>query len=72
MPSLGDLPDPRIEPRSLALQADSLPYEPLEKPSPRGRETEMAEFPAGTKDGSKAEPSHAEQGKDPQQGSQQS
>jgi len=26
-PSLGDLPDPRIEPRSLALQADSLPFE---------------------------------------------
>ena len=28
----GDLPDPGIEPRSPALQADSLPTEPLEKP----------------------------------------
>ena len=28
-PSPGDLPDPGIEPRSPALQADSLPYEPL-------------------------------------------
>ena len=27
-PSPGDLPDPRIEPVSLALQADSLPTEP--------------------------------------------
>ena len=26
-PSLGELPDPRIEPRSPALQADSLPTE---------------------------------------------
>ena len=31
-PSPGDLPDPGIEPRSPALQADSLPSEPLEKP----------------------------------------
>ena len=31
-PSPGDLPDPGIEPRSLALQADSLPSEPLGKP----------------------------------------
>ena len=31
-PSLGDLPDPRIEPRSPALQTDSLPTEPLGKP----------------------------------------
>ena len=30
--SPGDLPDPVIEPRSLALQADSLPSEPLGKP----------------------------------------
>ena len=33
-PSAGDLPDPGIEPKapvSLALQADSLPAEPLEK-----------------------------------------
>ena len=28
-PPLGDLPHPGIEPRSLALQADSLPSEPL-------------------------------------------
>ena len=27
-PSPGDLPDPRMEPRSLALQANSLPAEP--------------------------------------------
>ena len=31
-PSLGDLPDPGIEPRSPALQADSLPSEPPGKP----------------------------------------
>ena len=31
-PSPGDLPDPGIEPRSPALQADSLPSEPLGKP----------------------------------------
>ena len=31
-PSPGDLPDPWIEPRSLALQADALPSEPPEKP----------------------------------------
>ena len=30
-PSLGDLPDPGIEPGSPALQADSLPSEPPEK-----------------------------------------
>ena len=29
MPSPGDIPDPGIEPRSPALQADSLPAEPL-------------------------------------------
>ena len=28
VPSIGDLPDPGIEPRSLALQSDSLPSEP--------------------------------------------
>ena len=28
LPSPGDLPDPGIEPRSPALQADSLPYGP--------------------------------------------
>ena len=31
-PSPGDLPDPGIEPRSLALQADTLPSEPPGKP----------------------------------------
>ena len=32
-PSPGDLPDPGIEPRSPALQADTLPSEPPEKPN---------------------------------------
>ena len=32
-PSPGDLPNPGIKPRSPALQADSLPAEPPEKPS---------------------------------------
>ena len=31
-PSLGDLPNPGIEPGSPVLQADSLPSEPAEKP----------------------------------------
>jgi len=31
-PSLGDFPNPGIEPRSLALQADALPSEPPGKP----------------------------------------
>ena len=31
-PSLGDLPDPGIEPGSPVLQADSLPSEPAEEP----------------------------------------
>ena len=31
-PSLGDLPDPGFEPRSSALQADTLPSEPPGKP----------------------------------------
>ena len=31
LPSPGDLPDPGLEPRSPALQTDSLPSEPLEK-----------------------------------------
>ena len=31
-PSAGDLPDPGIEPRIPALQADSLPSEPQRKP----------------------------------------
>ena len=33
-PSSGDLPNPGIKPRSPALQADSLPSEPPEKPAP--------------------------------------
>ena len=32
-PSPGDLPNPGIEPRSPALQADSLPAEPQGKPT---------------------------------------
>ena len=35
-PSPGDLPDPGIEPRSPASQADYLSSEPLGKPRPRG------------------------------------
>ena len=31
-PSAGDLPDPGVEPWSLALQVDSLPSEPPEDP----------------------------------------
>ena len=31
-PCPGDLPNPGIEPRSPALQADSLPFEPQGKP----------------------------------------
>ena len=35
-PSPGDLPNPRIEPRSPAWQADSLPAEPQRKPKNTG------------------------------------
>ena len=35
-PSAGDLPNPGIEPRSPALQADSLPTEPQGKPKNTG------------------------------------
>ena len=35
-PSPGDLPEPGIEPRSLALKADSLPFEPPGKPLDEG------------------------------------
>ena len=35
-PSPGDLPDPGIEPKSSALQADTLPSEPSEKPKIQG------------------------------------
>ena len=38
--SLGDLPDPGIEPRSPALQADSLPSEPPWKPLLSDKEIE--------------------------------
>ena len=34
--SLGDIPNPGIEPRSPTLQADSLPDEPLRKPKNTG------------------------------------
>ena len=37
--SPGDLPDPGIEPRSPASQADSLPFEPLGKPPVEERNT---------------------------------
>ena len=33
LPSPGDLSDPGIKPRSPALQADSLPFEPPRKPN---------------------------------------
>ena len=36
LPSSGDLPNPRIDPRSLALQANSLPAEPPRKPKNTG------------------------------------
>ena len=35
-PSLGDLPNPRIKPRSLTLQADFLSAEPQGKPKNTG------------------------------------
>ena len=37
-PPPGDLPNPRTEPGSLALQADSLLTEPLEKPTEMDKE----------------------------------
>ena len=37
-PSLGDLPDPGIEPRSLALQVDSFTTEPPGKLEDMGRD----------------------------------
>ena len=39
-PSPGDLPDPGIKPGSPALQADSLPTEPLGKPNKHINEVE--------------------------------
>ena len=45
IPSPGDLPEPRIEPRSPALQADALPSEPPGKPDERERYIQLnAEF----------------------------
>ena len=41
-PSAGDLPDPGIEPRSPALQADALPSEPPGKPWVEVRLTPLA------------------------------
>ena len=41
-PSPGDLPDPGTEPRSPALQADSLPSEPPGKPLARGKKSRIA------------------------------
>ena len=46
-PSPGDLPDPGIEPRSLPLQADSLPFEPPEKPG-NIKDTGGTYFPIST------------------------
>ena len=40
-PSPEDLPDPGIEPRSPALQADSLPAEPQRKPKNTGVNTRV-------------------------------
>ena len=39
-PSPGDLPNPKIEPRSPALQADSLPSEPPGKPKGNHKQSE--------------------------------
>ena len=41
LPSPGDLPDPGIEPRSPALQADALPSEPPGKPKEKEGERVM-------------------------------
>ena len=40
-PLVGDLPDPGTEPRSPALQVDSLPSEPPGKPSLFGKEKSL-------------------------------
>ena len=42
-PSLGDLPHPGIKPRSPALQADSLPSEPLDRDQPIAGAQEIPE-----------------------------
>ena len=44
-PSPGDHPDPGIEPASLALQAESLPSEPPEKPTYRGTRVRITRLP---------------------------
>ena len=44
-PSLGDLPNPRIKPKSLALQADSLPSEPQGKPQALNGQQQMLPGP---------------------------
>ena len=55
-PSPGDLPNPRIEPRSPALQADSLPTELQGKPFPGGtsgkkkKKTTTKNLPANARD----------------------
>ena len=40
-PSPGDLPNPGLKPRSPALQADSLPSEPIRKPTDSHRWTNL-------------------------------
>ena len=40
-PSPGDLPNPGIEPGSLALQADSLPSVPLGKPNKQNKQNHV-------------------------------
>ena len=58
-PPPGDPPDPRIEPRSPALQVDSLPSEPPEKPHTiLPQETEISNkkpnlIPKATREGGK-------------------
>jgi len=47
-PSSGDLPDPGIELRSPALQADYLPSEPPEKPRATDKLKEAHDSPAQT------------------------
>ena len=57
-PSPGDLPNPGIEPRSLALQADSLPVEPQGQPKstqPKKPISSLADLPdPGNEPGSPA------------------
>ena len=46
-PSPGDLPNPGLEPRSLALQADSLLFELPRKPALVGASLLFVGFPGG-------------------------